>query len=615
MDKWYERASKALIVTLVAAATLFSVFSLGLLEPVKNGIAMGEIAELCDGWSYQIDGVGEQFATSLPASLPLPEDTTRIVLTNTMPETVQNGDVLRFQTLLGWYRIYIGGKLRLQYGNEEITERYLLENGSNMLLVPLNDADAGQELRVETGYRYANYLAQQHAPTLSTHRDLLMSDIIGGSSGMVIIIFLLMFAIILLVLWLLFLLKRQPKHFLLSSALFLIMGAVYYNVGNMFQCEMWGYPQNLPMYNDFTYYLFEFILPVAAYQLILGVTKKPLPRLLRIFVVLHTVFACAAVTMQMLWIANVELLEYISAILTLIGYIWLWVILRPFTMSKTEKKLILPVFLCVLCFLLDFYKLVGVWWPFPESWVTFLQVELPFMFFFPLALLLYAVMTLLGLVEMLVQERIAFKSRTDMALLQAQLAEQEYHSTMQSISQIRQIRHDMTHHLTAISALAAQGSRDELLAYINTLSDVVPEQSLSDRNFVTESFLEYYRNLCRDEGIAFEAAIRYDEAELTNKSHLGILLGNALKNSFEAASSSDSPRFIHVEGRKQGAQLVLIVQNSYSGSLNEDYRSTKGKERGLGLSGIRSVTESHNGYLELSHTDTEFTLKAVLVME
>lgn len=47
--------------------------------------------------------------------------------------------------------------------------------------------------------------------------------------------------------------------------------------------------------------------------------------------------------------------------------------------------------------------------------------------------------------------------------------------------------------------------------------------------------------------------------------------------------------------------------------LTKDY--LKNKNRGLGLVGVRGVTEGQGGYLELSHIDSVFTLKAVLVAQ
>lgn len=612
MDKLFCTFPKLLIAGIIAAALIFAALSLGMLKPMQEGADIGEISELCDGWSYAVNG-GESRKTALPATLPLPENARQLTLQTTLPESIENGDVLRFQTLLGWYKIYINDELRLSYGNEEITERYLLENASNMLLVKLTDEDAGGALRVETGYELSNYLAQQRAPTISGHRDLLMQDIIGSSSEMLIIFILIISSLLLLTLGLLFRLRHQPKPVLAGCAVFILMGAAYYNVGNMFQCELWGYPKNLPMYNDFIYYLMEFLIPVVGYQLVLGAIKEKPHKALGGFILAHTLFAFTVMALQMLWIGNMDIFEYIGAIATVIGYVWLWLALKPTKCSPEERKLCLPVFLCILAFLMDYYKNVGTWWPMPESWVTFLQVELPFMAFFPSAMLILVLMTLLALVDMLVGERVALKVQAETAQFTAFLTEREFHSTLENISQIRQVRHDFIHHLTTLSAIAEKGRKDELLSYISSMSELVPSHPLSEHNFITSSFIEYYRELCNDAGIRFEAVIRYNEDLCQNKTHLGILLGNSLKNAYEAAlESNDAERFVSVEGRQHHQQLILIVKNSFSGKLDEKYSSTKGEGRGLGLAGIRNVTECHNGYLELGHIDTVFTLKAVL---
>ncbi len=219
--------------------------------------------------------------------------------------------------------------------------------------------------------------------------------------------------------------------------------------------------------------------------------------------------------------------------------------------------------------------------------------------------------TLTGIVNQMELDQLA-----QTALTQAQLAQKEYQTTMESINQIRQLRHDMTHHFRSIHAMAASGQTEELTEYISNVAQLVPEQNLGGQNFITESFLNHYRSLCGEQGIAFSSKIDYDERKLKDKSRLGILLGNALKNAYEATlAETISNPFITVEGWEQGSQFVFIIQNSYTGNLKEGYHSTKGLDRGFGITGIRGATEGHGGYLEISHTDTVFTLNAVIVAD
>ncbi len=213
-------------------------------------------------------------------------------------------------------------------------------------------------------------------------------------------------------------------------------------------------------------------------------------------------------------------------------------------------------------------------------------------------------------------EQVKLKSTTETALMQAQLAQREFQSSMERIKQIRHMRHDMTHHFNTIATLTSHQKQDDVLLYIRDILKELPENPLTNHNFITQSFLDYYQNLCMRENIFYEEHIHYDEDRLTNKNQLGILLGNALKNAYEAAlDESIKNPFIRVEGRTKGSQIIMIIENSYELEPNIDYSSTKGPNRGFGLESIRVATERNNGYLEISHTNKIFTLKAVLVIE
>lgn len=249
-----------------------------------------------------------------------------------------------------------------------------------------------------------------------------------------------------------------------------------------------------------------------------------------------------------------------------------------------------------------------------DPWAT-----LPALSLYDFAVIFLVMLTMLGGYALSfrtminISEQSKLNQLAEAAQLQAQLAQREYRNSMESIAQIRKIRHDISHHLRSLHALAIQNSDDEIIDYIEPLLQEIPTQALGSRNFITDSFLEYYREQCATSAVAFTAEIRYDESKLSQKNQLGILLGNALKNAFEAASNSQIPQpFIKITAHEKGTQIVFLIENSYSGQLNPNYTSTKNKDRGFGLASIRSATEQSGGYLSLSHTEDVFTLKAVI---
>lgn len=204
----------------------------------------------------------------------------------------------------------------------------------------------------------------------------------------------------------------------------------------------------------------------------------------------------------------------------------------------------------------------------------------------------------------------------DSVKAQIELVEQEYRADLDSMEQIRKMRHDLKHHLSVLSALLEENDLDGAKAYIKELSGELPQTPLDGRNRLTKGFLIKYAQLCRRGGITLVSDIRYDEDALTDKTRLGLILGNALQNAYEAAlDAPEGVRQLKIEGRTVQGTLLLVVENGYDGHLNPDYHTTKsGALHGYGLPGIRKVAESAGGYVEIEHTHQKFRLTVALTI-
>ncbi|WP_369283936.1 sensor histidine kinase [Oscillibacter sp. GMB15532] len=197
---------------------------------------------------------------------------------------------------------------------------------------------------------------------------------------------------------------------------------------------------------------------------------------------------------------------------------------------------------------------------------------------------------------------------------QIELIEQEHRADLDSMEQIRKMRHDLKHHLAVLSALLEENDLDGAKGYIMELSGELPQAPLDGKNRLTKGFLRKYAQLCRDGGITMISDIRYDEDALHDKTRLGLILGNALQNAYEAALNAPGElRQLRMEGRTVQGTLLLVVENGYDGHLNPNYRTTKsGALHGYGLLGIRKAAESTGGYVEIEYTHQKFRLTVAL---
>ena len=127
------------------------------------------------------------------------------------------------------------------------------------------------------------------------------------------------------------------------------------------------------------------------------------------------------------------------------------------------------------------------------------------------------------------RQRLVFESR----LLEMQMEEEEKRSLllMETAQQIRQMRHDLRHHLTAIQAMAGD-ENPRLAAYLSELIRDIPA-AVRDycENPTVNAVVSHYAARCRQEGIAFTARLTVPaQNETLDDRALCVVFANLLEN-------------------------------------------------------------------------------------
>lgn len=602
------------------AAIIFSQTHFSMLKIYENGMNKGEGLDYIEqGWEYTINDGKTRYKTALPCVLELPQDAERLTFYNVIPTDVTDADVLRLQTQLGAYRVLVDGRLLDEIGQNATEKTYLYDCASAVLFGKLTKADAGKELCIQTSNMYPQYLAMQRAPMVGNHRDVLMSDVIESAGGLLIILVSVIFVAVFLLQYAFFRLKRQRYPALLLSALFLICLTLYYNTGNFFLLEFWNYPRVLYPVNDFTYYVLQAFIPILGYIILLTASEGKLPKPLRVLMCVHAGCSVAAVILQMLW-----LVPYISAelpliLLTLFCYGWFAASVRPWKLKRHERWRILPVLLCVSAFLLDYYKSAGTWFPLSKEFVSWFQMDLPFMVFLPPMMLLYGVTSIFDMVQLVAAEKIQLTLENERSQMQLLYAKKEYRQIQQSVSSIRQLRHDMLHHVRIASGFLAQGQADAAQEYLGHIGEMVTAPDLGaycvsrTGNITLSSFAREAAEL----GVAFHCEADIPEERPEYSADLCMVLANALQNALEACRTAKEHPYISVAATRSGHSLLLHVENNFDGQLRHDGdgKILSRKEEpghGMGLNGIRRTAQKHSGYFKTSIEQDVFHLEVAL---
>ena len=188
---------------------------------------------------------------------------------------------------------------------------------------------------------------------------------------------------------------------------------------------------------------------------------------------------------------------------------------------------------------------------------------------------------------------------------------------LESEQKVRRMRHDIRNHLSEIQLLTMQNKRDEVLKYIESMTDYMQNsRAISESgNIETDSLLNYMLGLAKKVGIHVETDICLPE-ELRNSFEFNIVLGNLLDNAVRAAKSSEE-KYLYVRINMDKGTLRILVKNSYSGKLRKSGRhflTTKDDSynHGMGLQSVQDVVNQNNGEIQFEATENTFIVRVIL---
>lgn len=190
--------------------------------------------------------------------------------------------------------------------------------------------------------------------------------------------------------------------------------------------------------------------------------------------------------------------------------------------------------------------------------------------------------------------------------------------------EIRSISHDMKSHLRYLNTILAQNQTARAQEYIKTIyQDVESAHAVAHcGNSVIDAILSNKLQGAEAAGIRLEFDLIIPPQFAINDVDILILLGNLLDNAMEACQrlgSEDSDKFIYINARVQKGFLCIQVNNSYNGIINlveDNYATVKTEKHfcGIGLSNIERIVNKYHGKLNITHTETVFSVLVLLAL-
>lgn len=200
---------------------------------------------------------------------------------------------------------------------------------------------------------------------------------------------------------------------------------------------------------------------------------------------------------------------------------------------------------------------------------------------------------------------------------QYELHERAYRIYQERDEAERRLRHDFRHQLVVISRLAEEGKIGELRAYIEEMMQSMPTGTRSRLASDPEldALLQYYRYEAERAGVRFTSRIEAPIEQYVKAVDLTVMLGNLLENAVHAAGSASGERYVDLHIGKVVGICMIVVRNSYDGSLDERngrFLSTKHEGMGMGLESVRLTAQRLRGECSVKHSGHEFTVRVSL---
>lgn len=203
---------------------------------------------------------------------------------------------------------------------------------------------------------------------------------------------------------------------------------------------------------------------------------------------------------------------------------------------------------------------------------------------------------------------------------QMRLEKQSFQKMEDSYNRTREIRHDMKNHILSLKGIAENGSKEELLGYLEKMTDALEEAtyiSISKNSavdaIINEKLLTAQKN---------NIATHFDVVPLNDKDvpsmDICTILSNALDNAIEACIKIENPteRYIDVKISSDDGIIISVKNPSKDAPKRRAgvFVSAKkdSEHHGLGLKSIKRTVDKHNGDMLVKYDNNVFTLIAQL---
>ena len=207
--------------------------------------------------------------------------------------------------------------------------------------------------------------------------------------------------------------------------------------------------------------------------------------------------------------------------------------------------------------------------------------------------------------------------------LQNRFAVESARQMEDAMGQVRMLKHDLNHHISALNAYFLAGDYERLGAYLNALNE--QKTNLKPlyyaEHFLINTILSYYLEMAKNHGIIVSHEVHIPKELSASDADLCTLLSNILSNAVEGclATPESANRFIKINLLyKKGNLHINCINSSVLAERNDQKFPTTKKDsagHGLGIPAIRKIAEKYYGAADICNGDGRFTVNVFLHLD
>lgn len=208
-------------------------------------------------------------------------------------------------------------------------------------------------------------------------------------------------------------------------------------------------------------------------------------------------------------------------------------------------------------------------------------------------------------------------------LLKASLASQEKFAVeaKERYTEMKTLRHDIKHYLSATAELITDGKPEKAKSYIESVINEKINPAVIGVNtgsVVVDAVINRRLEVCAEKSIEMKCLIDTQFVS-ENDVDVSILLSNLLDNAIEGCSNTDYPQ-IELIVKKKKSLTYITVKNSIACSVLDENPKLKTSKKdksahGYGIRSIKNIVNKYNGSVDFWEEDSCFVSEIWLELE